>query len=709
MSDQPLTDPETGEIDESRVVAIIGAELGDAIGFVDDDQDGARRRNVEAYLGRRYGNEREGYSTHVDRTAYEVVESLKPYLMKVFHGTDEAVTFSAASGGNPDEQKQRIDEARQATDYINHIYNVDNQGYLITQTVISDALIQRMGWWKHYWTEEEREETKRFSGLTQVQVLALGQQQQADVKVEVVNEVDDPVTGGKLFDVRVTKQWKEGRIKVDAVPAEQMVYARRAKNVEDLPFIGQLDIVTRSDLVAEGYDRDLVDELPSTVTTETDRRRGRYERDERTATVNRTDRAMEEVEVLECWIRIDLDDDGIAEWCRVVLGGHAHGANGGKVLDIERCDGHPFTPMTPIMLPHQIEGLCPVDAVEDLQRLRTETTRQMVDGLFLTNHPRWEVVEGKTDEEALLENQPGDVIRSKVPGSVQRLDQRWEGIQAMPFLELIDKLTERRAGVSPHGTVQAASSMTRHAEGTVDNIMQASMARQELMARNIAELGFTRLYRSLLKLVRNHQDRARMIRLKGEFVEMDPTKWSGEMDVEVNAGIGVGRNQMRMMALGQVGQAMEKLASTGFRGVSETEIYNWFADFLKAADMPAIDPYCKDVTKMPPPSPPPPPDPTQDIVYVVEEMKQKYRFAMEQMKDRRERDSDAQDLAIEAEKLGTDEAIRTAEALQASNDGDTSPAPVPPAANGAPDQAAPAAPPDRSAPPAETFFKGGVQ
>lgn len=704
MSDAPLMDPETGEIDESRVLSIVEAEISDAIGYLDDEEDTARRRNVEAYLGKPYGNEEDGWSQYVDRTVYEAVESLMPYLMKVFHGNDQAVTFAAVPGGDPGEQAFRIKEAQDATVYAGHVYNVDNAGYRVTQDVIKDALVQRVGWWKVYVEEIEREETKRFSGLGQDQVMALGAQQQQDVKVEVVSENETPQ--GLVFDVKVSRQWKEKRITVEAVPSDQMVYARRAKNIDDLPFIGHLDIVTRSDLVAEGHDKELVDAIPVTVSGQGDRRRGRYDRTTNSQLVSRQDRAMEEVEVAEIFIRLDLDGDGIAEWCKLVIGGIGEGAAGGKILDYERCDDHPFVPLTPITLPHQIEGLSVADVVQDLQRLRSEVVRQMVDGLFLTNHPRWQGLEGKYDAEQALDNRPGDIIDVKTHEALQRMDSRWEGAQALPFLELIDRVAEARSGISPHGTVQAASSMTRHAEGTVDNIMQASMARQELMARNMAENGFTMLYRKLLKLIVNHQDKARQIRLNGEFVEMDPTKWSAEMDVEVNAGVGVGSNQIRGQILMQVGQAMERLMQSGFRGIGEEQIYNWFKDVLKAADMPAIDPYVMDVTQMEPPKPPPPPDPTQDIVYVVEKMKQDAALERERIKDQRERDEADQDLVIEAEKLNAAETIAKAKELQKANDGDTprptQPAPTP--ASGG-EVAPPASPPA----PAETFFKEPVQ
>jgi hypothetical protein len=263
--------------------------------------------------------------------------------------------------------------------------------------------------------------------------------------------------------------------------------------------------------------------------------------------------------------------------------------------------------------------------------------------------------------------------------------------------------------------VEASASLTKHAEGTVDNIMQASMARQELMARDMAELGFSRLYRRILKLIVQHQDRKRTIRLRGEFVEMDPAAWSTEMNVEVNPAIGIGRSAARLGILSTVGQVMEKMAQSGFRGISEEQLYNWFCDFLKAADMPAIEPYVMNVSKMPPPEPPAPYDPSQDPVYRLEldkaKLKAKVDITREWMKDDQKRDEMIQEMILEAEKIGATEEVERIRMLQKMND-----KPVPEAPRHAgepkpqPAQANPSQPMPGGAPPGagqvEGFFGG---
>lgn len=705
-----------GEVDEGALLSIIQAEMGDATGWQDDTFTTEIDRNVDAYLGKKYGTEREGFSEHVDRTVFETVESMLPYFMRVFHGNDEAVSYAPVAAADPAKQKQNTEYARQATDYANHVYNVDNNGYRVSRSVIKDALICKVGVWKCWWCEKEREETKRFTGLTDQQVLAL-KAGAPDAEMEVLSEEDQP-DGTKLFDLKIARQWKEGRVEVVAIPPRQLVWARRAADLDDLPFVAHIDFVTRSDLVAEGYDREQVDRIAPTTEVEGGKIRRRTYDTETTDknAAGRQDKAMEEVMVSECYLRVDLDDDGIAEWNKITVGGDAAGVGGGVILDIEPTDSHPFIIMPAIPTPHQIDGMAVADVTEDLQRLRTEATRQIIDGLFLTNHPRWGYLEGKVDAEALMDNQPGDAIAHKAEGASWRMDQRWDSAQGLPFLQLMDQLVEKRSGVSPLGSVQASASLTKHAEGTVDNLMQASMARQELMARDMAEMGFARLYRRMLKLIVQYQDRKRVIGLRGEFVEMDPAAWSTEMNVEVNPAIGIGRSSARLQILSNVGQVMQQMTQQGYRGIGEEQIYNWFCEFLKAADMPAIEPFTMNVGKMPPPEPPQPYDPSQDPVYRLEldkaALRAKVDLTREWMKDDQKRDEMIQKMVLEAEKLGASEEVERIRAMQAMND---KPAPEAPRHAGQPAQPAPqpqspaleteGSP--RTPAQAETFFGGG--
>jgi hypothetical protein len=53
-----------------------------------------------------------------------------------------------------------------------------------------------------------------------------------------------------------------------------------------------------------------------------------------------------------------------------------------------------------------------------------------------------------------------------------------------------------------------------------------------------------------LKLIIQHQDQPRTVRLRGKWVEFDPRTWNVDMDATVNTGLGAGTRERDMMMMG---------------------------------------------------------------------------------------------------------------------------------------------------------------
>ena len=100
------------------------------------------------------------------------------------------------------------------------------------------------------------------------------------------------------------------------------------------------------------------------------------------------------------------------------------------------------------------------------------------------------------------------------------------------------------------------------------NQKDSAYSQIELIARNQAELGWRRVFRQILKLIVKHQDRPRTIRLRDEWVEMDPRSWNANMDVQINIGLGTGSRDRDMSMLNTIlGVQMmmtDRLANGGF-------------------------------------------------------------------------------------------------------------------------------------------------
>jgi hypothetical protein len=69
-----------------------------------------------------------------------------------------------------------------------------------------------------------------------------------------------------------------------------------------------------------------------------------------------------------------------------------------------------------------------------------------------------------------------------------------------------------------------------------------------------------------------HQDRARLVKLRGKYVEVDPRSWDAAMDVKVNVALGRGTTQERIALLGSVAAAIKEGLQMGVPFVSNVEL-----------------------------------------------------------------------------------------------------------------------------------------
>ena len=143
---------------------------------------GHERAQAERYYrGEKFGNEIEGRSQVVSRDVAETVDSMMPSLMKVFSSGDEVVRFEPR--GPEDEAS-----AAQATDYVNWIWNHDNDGFAVFHDWFKDALLKRLGIVKIWWDDAEEQTRERYEGLSDAEYRLLCD----DEAVAVVEHTEYP-------------------------------------------------------------------------------------------------------------------------------------------------------------------------------------------------------------------------------------------------------------------------------------------------------------------------------------------------------------------------------------------------------------------------------------------------------------------------------------------------------------------------------------
>lgn len=584
-------------MDSGRIKSILEAEIQNSIGWLQSETTNERTRAMQYYLRYPYGNEVDGRSKIVTGEVAEAIDGALPQLMRVFTSTDDIVVFEPV---NPED----VDAAKQATEYCNYVFYKDNPGLIILHNWMKDALLQKVGVVKVYWESEEEVEKNRYVDLTDEELTLLLQ----DGELEVIAHSSRPDPNVQLPEgvnaemlpnvpllhtVKVKKTKKSGKVCIENVPPEEFLISKGAKSICDETFKAHRRLFTRSELIEMGYDRDIVDTLPAyDDLTFNQERVARYPQGEQPSMQPQLDFSQQLIELYECYIHIDENEDGEAELRRIVKAAN-------EILEDEEVDYIPFHSLCPIPVPHKFFGQSLADRVMDVQLVKSTITRQMLDNLYLTNNARVGAVEGQVNFDDLLNAAPGGVVRMKNPSAVVPLNVQSVTQQAFPMLEYFDSVQAKRTGVSDAQQGLNPDILSNVTAAAVAAMTQASTGKLELIARIFAETGIKSLFKAVLALLIKYQDQPRMVRMGGKFVTFDPREWKADYDVSIHVGLGTGNHEQQLAMLQMILAKQEQIL-TQFGAanplVSVGQYRETLAKFIEAAGFKTADEFFKPIT-----------------------------------------------------------------------------------------------------------------
>jgi hypothetical protein len=410
-----------------------------------------------------------------------------PAIVRVILGGDKVVEYQPVNA--KDDQS-----AQQATDYVNYLAFPESEGPDAVHDAIYDALLLRNGILK--WWQDERIDIKvsTHSGLDDNAFAQLVSADDVDVlehteyqkQVEIQPGMAQPVT---FHDVRIKRKIKKCRAKMAAVPMDNFLIHPDAISILDSPIVGEGYRIRRSDLVAMGYDRKRVDELPIAGgpsryvdIEEQSRRRDIFSKEQVTA------KSMEEVEYYELLVRIDYDDDGIAELRRMVFAG---GLTEEHLFENEPWDDVNYADVVCERRPHQWEGNSTSDDSMEIQRIKTVLLRQTLDNLYWQNNQQPIVQDGViVNPEAVTNPSFGLPIRVNSGTDIRAA----LGYNTVPFvadksfqmLSYLDQELHERTGISDASAglpPDALQNVTAKASAMIE---QVGIGQTEMMVRTIA-------------------------------------------------------------------------------------------------------------------------------------------------------------------------------------------------------------------------------
>lgn len=543
-------------MDDIEFQSVVRNEIEQALGHYDTEYSQDRIDAMDYYLGEPFGNEQPDRSQVVSTEVSDTIEHIMPSLMRIFTQSDDYVRF--VPHGPED-----VAIAEQASDYCNWVINNDNRGFEIMHNWFKDALILKSGVVKFYWDEIIEVETEEYEGLNEDELTILLADPEVDVVSRDERTIGEDMEGPEgivipapvIYDVKIKRTKNNGNVRIENVPPEEFLIGNRAKSLEDANFVAHRSTMTVSDLVSMGYDKDEIEQYAGYTDLDiSEERTSRFEDLETSAAHDSNDPTMRNVLVTECYIRSDYDGDGVAEFRRVLTIG-----DGYHILENEEFDHIPFAILSPILMPHRAIGRSVAELIMDVQLIKSTLMRQLLDNIYNTNNARVVAVEGQVNLDDLLTNRPGGIVRTRTAGAVQPLQVPEVSSSVFPALNYMDSIKEQRTGISRQSMGLDADALQSTTATAVAAMQAASQGKIEMIARVFAETGVRALFRGILHLVTKYQNKEKIIRLRNQFVPMNPREWESAYDVQINVGLGTAQRDQQIAFLSQIAQKQEQI------------------------------------------------------------------------------------------------------------------------------------------------------
>ncbi len=558
--DKKMDVTENANLEELQ--GVLKSEMDDAKDFI-DQIDEERADATDYYLGNSPSAQSSMQSEFVSTDVRDSVLFMLPSIMRTFFGTNKVVEFIPQG-------PEDIEVAKQQTEYINYIIQQKNPGFKVMYDVFKDALIRKTGYVKAYWDDTISASTHEYTNISPEAYQALI----LDPDVEMVKEkvemqsmtLFDQVTGEEIvqetpasYDVTIRRVKAKDQVCIEAVPTEEILISRYARDLHSSPYVAHRMIKTVSDLVAMGYDKEEMEQYAGSG-SEVDAESYELEQARNPYAdftgVDRADSNSKNVLYVEHYVFYDLDGDGIDERVRVCTVG-----NGLNIVNTIPWDDLPITLFCPDPEPHTSIGSCPADYLMPIQAAKSQIMRDTLDSLGHAIFPRMGIVEGQVNIDDVLNTDIGQPIRMRAPGMVQPFTVPFVGKEAFPVLSYLDESKENRTGVSKASAGLNADALQSSTASAVSATMSGAQGRIELICRHFAD-GMKDLFKLVNSLVIKHQEGQDVMRLNNEFIPVDPRYWDTDKDMVVNVAISKSSDEEKFQVLTAMAQKQEQILQT---------------------------------------------------------------------------------------------------------------------------------------------------
>lgn len=543
---------------DQELQAIVSTQIDLARAHDRNERESSRSKALDYFLGNvdKYIPPEPNRSKVVSRDVADTIGWILPGIIRVFTASDRMAVAEPVSD-------QDGPLAQQATEGMNYVFWKANKGYEVVYNATWDALLTGNGIIKTYYDDTPTYTTSFHSNLSEDELALLltadedGEAPEVLAKDEQPVVLTDPVSGQPVqvikYDVKIKRKKTDGTFCIEALAPEKFLIDQNAICTDDAGFTAHWERKTRSELVQMGYDKADIWMIPEAAKNQTSEEASRnpalYSEDS-------PDKSMELVDYFECFIRIDVDDDGEAELVRACFAGNS----GGKLLDWEVWeDEHPFDDIPCEPVPHRWDARSIADETMDVQNIKSVLTRQALNNLYWANNPQL-FVQGKIkNPEQITTPTFGGVIMGDAGSTVEPIAIPMVAKDAFEALSYQDEVVQRRTGVG-RSTMALDPETLQNQTATASQLEHdAGYSQTEMLARNMAEWGWKKVFRKLMRLMIKHQGPMAFVN-NGKPVKIDPRFWNADMDVTINVGLGTGSRDRDMAMLNTIMGVQQTIA-----------------------------------------------------------------------------------------------------------------------------------------------------
>lgn len=483
----------------------------------------------------------DGRSDIVSRDVHDAVMATMPDLIRIFTGPEHIVEFEPTSPA---------DEAfvEQATEVVRNIFEKENDAFSIIHGSLKDGLIRKFAiatWWHEFTDKSYVEEYT----LPEDEFAMFMEENDGEVEI-----VSSKMVGGKRSPkvrAKIRHTRHEHEFKVCLVPPEELILSPSARTDRGDHLIGRKQNLRKEALIGMGYPEELVNEQFGSDRTNDSGGLEAARKPEGATDVEPGDE--DEIVYVEAFVQWPFE--GRMQLFKVCTMGTGH-----EIVACEPVDEVNMAMFTPDPEPHTPVGESQAEKVADIQRLKTGVWRGIIDSLAESLVPRMEVVEGQTNIEDAMSTEIGGLIRVRQPNMVRPVSQPFVGQQAIPLLDSIDTMREERVGAFRAADGLSSEAMQSSTKMAVAATISGSKAQKELLARVYAHTFLSRIFRGLLKLFVQHQDKEKTMKLTGGWVPVDPRSWNADLTCSVvNLTQAMLSPEEKAMQLGGIAEKQEQI------------------------------------------------------------------------------------------------------------------------------------------------------